>query len=495
MKKILPLIALFGALACPAFGQYSLGKIGPGDVPCAYVSCTVSTLTALGLSTTVATSQSQASGGSTLLAFATTAGLSTGRVVSGTSIPLGDTIASIVSTAEVTRATTSGSSSGQKLVNFTSTTGFGVGQQCTDTTAPSAIGAGNVIASIQANVSITMTTNLTGNAGSGDTIVCDPVVTLTTTSSGTIAAAANILFIPNATSLSVSSAIYDAGDLSVAGNMLGGRLSIGGAALGTDALAVTGTATFNGNVTIAGTAAIGQTSTTANNFGGSITVGGASNGSAYLNRAGGFGTMEVRSVDGYSWSSSSSNQTATPDLNFCRSDSTTVEIGSGACGANGSMLLTNITGTGAAIKFTGITTGTNADTVCYKSDGTLLIQAAACTISSMRFKTDIHPFAAPVSPAIFRLPVVTFKLKDGAKNIDPNAKTVELGLLAEDVAKIVPICAIYENDMKTPKSYRQECLIAALVKTVQEQHAANDNLEHRVRALETTAARKRGMAP
>jgi hypothetical protein len=140
--------------------------------------------------------------------------------------------------------------------------------------------------------------------------------------------------------------------------------------------------------------------------------------------------------------------------------------------------------TGANANFSGITTGTNADTVCLKADGTLLIQAAACTISSARFKMDIHPFGATILGVIRKLLVVTFRMKDGDKNPDKNARALQMGLLAEDIAKFAPLCTLYEQDLKTPKSYRQECVIAMLVKGEQELAAANDNLARRLARLE-----------
>ena len=42
-------------------------------------------------------------------------------------------------------------------------------------------------------------------------------------------------------------------------------------------------------------------------------------------------------------------------------------------------------------------------------------------------------------------------------------------VIAENIAQVAPECAIYEDDMQTPKSYRQECVIALLVKATQEQ--------------------------
>ena len=109
------------------------------------------------------------------------------------------------------------------------------------------------------------------------------------------------------------------------------------------------------------------------------------------------------------------------------------------------------------------------------------LQSSACTISSLRFKKGVEQFSGHVLPAIGSLDVDTFFYK--AKNSDENANVQQLGLIAEDIAKKLPICAEYESDMKTPKSYKQECLIAVLVKGQQEQQKEIDELWFAVGAL------------
>ncbi len=118
-----------------------------------------------------------------------------------------------------------------------------------------------------------------------------------------------------------------------------------------------------------------------------------------------------------------------------------------------------------------LTTGTNADTVCMEAGGRLLIQAAACTISSMRFKDLIGGYKiGGALDTVGRLEPIVFRMKPGEKpNPDPNYGLEQIGLSAENVAAIEPRCAIYEPDGRTPKSYRQECLIAVLVAAVQDQ--------------------------
>jgi len=129
------------------------------------------------------------------------------------------------------------------------------------------------------------------------------------------------------------------------------------------------------------------------------------------------------------------------------------------------------------ISFPNVTTGTNADFVCMASGEMLTLQTSACTISSKRFKEHLIDMRSSALPTIGGMTVASFNMKPAAKpNPDPNYGSRQIGLIAENIAEVAPECAIYENDMKTPKSYRQECVIALLVKSVQEQQREIDHL-------------------
>lgn len=135
----------------------------------------------------------------------------------------------------------------------------------------------------------------------------------------------------------------------------------------------------------------------------------------------------------------------------------------------------------------GLTTGTNADTVCYKSDGTFLIQAAACTISSLRFKNVMADYRPNVAKPLLALKPIVFTMKDDKDhpNGDWNYAKPQIGLSAENVAKVEPRCAMYEQDGVTPKSYRSECLIALLVADAQQKEAAINKLQRELNNLAT----------
>ncbi len=149
----------------------------------------------------------------------------------------------------------------------------------------------------------------------------------------------------------------------------------------------------------------------------------------------------------------------------------------GGINADGAIVFSN-----ASVKMTGITTGTNADTVCLKSDGTLLIQAAACTISKRALKEDIDSVDGDEAlRVIMALNPVEFNFRHvGKENSDPNYYHRQAGFIAEEVADVDPSLAVYEADMKTPKSYRENAMISKLVKVVQMQQKRIEKLEKRL---------------
>ena len=164
------------------------------------------------------------------------------------------------------------------------------------------------------------------------------------------------------------------------------------------------------------------------------------------------------------------------DAGISRDGAGVIDVGNGSPqNASGGMKMSALTASGT-ITFAGVTTGTNADFACFAAGGVMTLQSTACTISSMRFKNIMGP--APTDPVsrIEALKPVAFTMRDPYEhsegdfpNPDWNYDKPQVGLLAEDVAKSMPMCAIYEQDGKTPKSYRQECVIAELVGAVKAQ--------------------------
>lgn len=218
------------------------------------------------------------------------------------------------------------------------------------------------------------------------------------------------------------------------------------------------------------------TNVTASNLWSLYTAGGV--------RVGGGLTVATGATISGSTVSINANSNNTTNLNTGTSTGTVnISTGSAASTTNIGNSASTVVIAPGTLKFTTLTTGTNADFLCLSSGGVVLLQSSACTISSLRFKEAVKPFKPVVLPSIDRLAVATFRIKGASANKDPNAGADQIGLLAENVAKVFPKCAIYEADMRTPKSYRQECLIAVLVKGEQELLARTAALENQVKAL------------
>lgn len=131
-----------------------------------------------------------------------------------------------------------------------------------------------------------------------------------------------------------------------------------------------------------------------------------------------------------------------------------------------------------------VTTGTNADVLCITAGKVVTLQAAAsCTISQRKLKENFGPVDDALA-IVMKLRPTAFNMKQTSpSNADPNAMTRQIGFIAEDVAQVDTRLSLFENDMKTPKSWRQDGVLALTVKAVQELKADNDNLHREIEAL------------
>ena len=161
--------------------------------------------------------------------------------------------------------------------------------------------------------------------------------------------------------------------------------------------------------------------------------------------------------------SSTTDGAGTPDTGLARTSAAVVEVNNGTAGSLGTIKAANAT-------LTGLSTGTNADFLCLSAGGVVLLQTTACTISSMRFKENIFSVDDHDALSIIeRLQPVAFNMRAGERpNPDPNFAKRQLGLTAENVAAVDSRMAVYEDDGVTPKSYRQEAVIAVLVGAVRD---------------------------
>ena len=424
---------------------------------------------------TLSTDQGQASGGTKLLAFAATTGAVVGQTVTGTNVTPGTQVASIVSNAQVSRAATGTTTSSGTLVDFSSTTGFAVGQQCTDTTAPTSIGAGNVILSIQAGVSITLTSNLVGTVTSGDTIVCDPVVTLTQASTGTIAAAASIQFVTNNTSFNASSSVYSEGDLSVVGN-------INTAALGTAALP----AITLGSVPT-GFYAIGTTALGISVNGSDVLDYGQSNSTTWTFKQGvNFGNQSLANIFKITYATgggtlATPNVTTTTASNIILAPGTattgtagsvdiTAGAASGSAGVGGSVVVTMGTATGGGGAVAGTLQFVNLGSaalgtayLCWNVTGNIVSEDTTCTASARDAKNPLNTISGreallAVSQLPDGVPVWTYK--------DDEVERVHAGLYADDIAPLMAHCGLYEHGKL--HGYEDHCVIGFALAALRE---------------------------
>jgi hypothetical protein len=116
-----------------------------------------------------------------------------------------------------------------------------------------------------------------------------------------------------------------------------------------------------------------------------------------------------------------------------------------------------------------VVVGVNTGFACFSAGNQVRLQSSACTISSLRFKDVSGDYqSGGALDTVGKLRPIVFRMKP-AEVPDKNYGNTQIGLSAENVAAIEPRCAIYEDDGRTPKSYRQECLIAVLVAAVSEQ--------------------------
>jgi len=105
--------------------------------------------------------------------------------------------------------------------------------------------------------------------------------------------------------------------------------------------------------------------------------------------------------------------------------------------------------------------------------------------SSKRFKDDIKPIG-PASEALFALKPVTFRYK---REIDP-ARRLQLGLVAEDVAKVDPGLVVLDKEGK-PYSVRYDQVNAMLLSEFLKEHRKVKRQESQIREQEQAIAQLR----
>jgi hypothetical protein len=136
----------------------------------------------------------------------------------------------------------------------------------------------------------------------------------------------------------------------------------------------------------------------------------------------------------------------------------------GAAGASGDKAIIRIGTKGTQTKafMAGIrdVNVTGGQTVLVNKDGQLGVAS-----SSRRYKQDIQPMG-DASDALLRLQPVTFHYRQADEN---GERPLQYGLIAEDVAEVMPALAIY-NDAGAPESVAYQMLPSLLLNEYQKQN-------------------------
>lgn len=150
---------------------------------------------------------------------------------------------------------------------------------------------------------------------------------------------------------------------------------------------------------------------------------------------------------------------------------------------------TNAPLAGGPLTITGITTGTNADFLCLSSTGVVLLQATACTISQRKLKENIADLdgVTAINDIMALKPMSYNLIQTNPPNGDINFSRPQYGFMAEDVAKVDFRLSAVEVDQKTPKTWRQEAVIALAIKGIQGHEAEIRDLQKQL-AITTPGA-------
>jgi hypothetical protein len=134
-----------------------------------------------------------------------------------------------------------------------------------------------------------------------------------------------------------------------------------------------------------------------------------------------------------------------------------------------------ITASGA-VTLNGLTNAATGDYVCYNA-GLIEFNTATCTLSLRKYKMDIAPLLGSLNE-VMRLKPVEYRYKPDLKL----GTRMQVGLIADDVAKVDPRIAAYKDNGEL-ESVDYEHMTAVLVSAMQEQQKEIATLKKQVAAL------------
>lgn len=197
-------------------------------------------------------------------------------------------------------------------------------------------------------------------------------------------------------------------------------------------------------------------------FAGSITAGA----NAILSNA---VYMKSGNLSGFYWSAALGGSPSLAQFTYVSPGLLSIDTSAAGNGL-GSLQLTNITATGAAIILSGLATDAAATdtTLCSKSsDGTVLKGSGTLGIclgtSGRQFKTDFAPMTAGLSE-LMQLPLYNYHYLPGHGD---GGKRQQYGLTAQDVEKVMPTLAGHDSNGQTI-NYDYGALLFVSIKAIQE---------------------------
>lgn len=127
----------------------------------------------------------------------------------------------------------------------------------------------------------------------------------------------------------------------------------------------------------------------------------------------------------------------------------------------------------------------NGDYLVYMDGGIGLVK------SSRKYKKNIKDVDKKEIDyeALYNLPIRQFEFKDGIKGSGIDG--VQIGFIADEVADVFPNAAL-RNDNGEPSNWTERTLIPAMLKLIQEQKKAIDDLTSRVEKIEKLLVEKEG---
>jgi hypothetical protein len=129
-----------------------------------------------------------------------------------------------------------------------------------------------------------------------------------------------------------------------------------------------------------------------------------------------------------------------------------------------------------AVNLTGLTNAATGDYVCYNA-GLIEFNAATCTLSLRKYKMDVAPLLGSLNE-VMRLKPVEYRYKPDLKL----GNRMQVGLIADDVAKVDPRIAAYKDNGEL-ESVDYEHMTAVLVSAIQEQQREIAGLKKEVSKL------------